>query len=125
MRYTEWEKMWTSDRKEALEILGVETTEKDRHNKYQRQTKEGAEWDRRVSIAKALGKKAYHEYLRSPEWQVKREAVLRRDDYKCQICNDTERLHVHHLTYKRKFNEPLYDLVTLCETCHKIAHMID
>jgi len=82
------------------------------------------EWDRRCITIKRLHKTQYALYLRSPEWQHKRQLVLNRDGRKCQVCESREKLEVHHLTYARKYNESLYDLVTLCETCHEIAHLI-
>ena len=66
----------------------------------------------------------YSKYLKSQEWKKKREEVLERDGYKCQKCEATENLQVHHLTYKNIFNEPLEDLQTLCADCHRKVHEI-
>ena len=67
--------------------------------------------------------KTYSEKLKDPRWQKKRLEVLSRDNFTCQLCNDTkETLQVHHLKYIRG-NEPWeYDLDNfkcLCESCHK------
>lgn len=70
----------------------------------------------------------YTEYLNSEEWQKKRKLVLDRDKFICQarmngcIKNAT---HVHHLTYKHRFNEPLFDLIAVCEFCHIQITAID
>lgn len=61
----------------------------------------------------------YHEYLSSPIWNDKREAVLKRDGYKCVICSGTNNLQVHHNTYARVGEEELEDLTTLCKWCHE------
>lgn len=64
-------------------------------------------------------KKAYKRYLDSPEWRVKAEKVLARDKYLCQSCLERTATQVHHLTYRHIFNEPLFDLVSVCGACHK------
>lgn len=60
----------------------------------------------------------YKAYLLSDEWKAKREARKKKDGYKCKRCRSTKNLQVHHLTYKRIFNERLSDLVTTCDKCH-------
>lgn len=61
-------------------------------------------------------------YLNSPEWQTKRQAVLYRDNYCCRVCKSNVNLQVHHIHYTSLGNEPLEDLVTLCEKCHQRLH---
>lgn len=64
----------------------------------------------------------YSEKLRSPKWQKRRNDILIRDGYKCQLCGDTEtNLQVHHKYYKKGYEVWDYtdeELLTLCETCH-------
>jgi len=67
-------------------------------------------------------KKAYNDYINSPEWRAKRELVLKRDGYKCTKCPCKLNLEVHHLNYKTLFDEDLNDLVTLCHKCHMKEH---
>lgn len=64
---------------------------------------------------------AYVAYLRSPQWQVVRLQVLRRDGWRCTRCGDTQSLEVHHLHYENFKHERLADLVTVCHSCHKQA----
>jgi len=59
----------------------------------------------------------YDHYLRSEQWQQKRQAILERDGH-CVKCFRERSLVVHHLTYKRVGNELLEDLITLCRQCH-------
>lgn len=61
-------------------------------------------------------------YLKSIEWKKLRHSVLVRDNYTCQICNSSANLHIHHMSYKNLFHEPLDDLITLCDTCHTNIH---
>lgn len=71
-----------------------------------------------------MGKSEYAEKFKSPKWQRKRLEVMKRDNFKCQICGNSEdTLNVHHICY---YDEP-WDvddsyLITLCETCHAHEH---
>lgn len=58
------------------------------------------------------------------DWSSLKSEALERDNYKCQICNETQNLNVHHII-------PIYDggeefdinnTITLCSICHKKAH---
>jgi 5-methylcytosine-specific restriction endonuclease McrA len=62
---------------------------------------------------------AYAVYLQSPAWLTRRAKVLKRDGYLCQACREHRASQVHHLTYAHVFDEPLFDLVSVCEGCHK------
>jgi hypothetical protein len=64
----------------------------------------------------------YHEYLKSEHWQETRKAALKRADYRCQVCNGTKRLEVHHRTYERLWMENDADLTVLCDECHGLFH---
>lgn len=63
----------------------------------------------------------YYKKLKDPRWQKKRLEILKRDDFACKICGDTEStLHIHHRKYS---NGDPWDideqyLITLCENCH-------
>lgn len=66
----------------------------------------------------------YKAYLFSDEWRAKRFKVLERDEHTCQACLNAEANQVHHITYKHLMNEPLFELVSVCEACHqKITRM--
>lgn len=64
----------------------------------------------------------YVNYLQSPEWQTKREQALRLAEYRCQICNASGSLHVHHRSYERRGREAMSDLIVLCGKCHELFH---
>lgn len=54
----------------------------------------------------------------------RREAVLNRDSYTCQICGaKNTRLEVHHIVYRSHGGtDDENNLITLCESCHKKIH---
>lgn len=70
----------------------------------------------------------YNDYLKSPEWQDRRMARLIYDRRKCQACLSGctwDATQVHHITYKHLGNEPVFDLVSVCETCHSAITAMD
>lgn len=82
-------------------------------------------WERQAELRmvaveneKAEWLAAHNEYLASRQWRLKREAVLKRDGYLCRACCARPATQVHHLTYKHYRDEPLFDLVSVCDICH-------
>ncbi len=65
----------------------------------------------------------YREYLQTSEWQAARMQALRRADYRCQVCNRSGPLEVHHRTYERRGREAPQDLIVLCDRCHEVFHL--
>lgn len=129
-----WNGMKAAQKKKVILALGLNyDPEKDEyvgimgrirlHNDKRWDESAGKPWNRIANKYNSLHKAAYHEYLNSPEWEERRQKVLLRDAYTCRICGSEEDLRVHHLTYDRKYNEPLYDLVTVCDRCHKLIHL--
>lgn len=47
----------------------------------------------------------------------KRRLVKNRDNQICQICGDSESLHIHHIDYDKN-NSDERNLITLCNSCH-------
>jgi hypothetical protein len=67
----------------------------------------------------------YNDYLEGDGWQRKRDLVFARDAKRCQARLDGCSIfatQVHHLTYRHVFNEPLFDLVAVCQSCHEQLH---
>lgn len=64
----------------------------------------------------------YAAYLLTPQWRTKRQAVLERERYRCQGCMVGRATEVHHTTYANVGDELLFQLVALCEPCHRKAH---
>ena len=64
----------------------------------------------------------YDDYMKSVEWEEKRQLRLRMDGFRCFKCGTAVNLQVHHITYERLGQEKMGDLVTLCKKCHKRLH---
>jgi hypothetical protein len=64
----------------------------------------------------------YNEYLQSPWWRSRRQRALELSGDRCQVCNSTGPLDVHHRTYERRGEEADGDLFVLCRGCHDIFH---
>jgi 5-methylcytosine-specific restriction endonuclease McrA len=67
----------------------------------------------------------HNEYLRSEKWREKRRRVLERDGGKCQACLNRDATQVHHLTYDHWQDEPLFELVAICDVCHMALTLAD
>lgn len=77
-----------------------------------------------VERAKVLRQMPYGEYLRTPEWRARREIELYRAGHRCQACDDTRHLEVHHRTYEHRGRELPGDLIVLCSSCHTAVHLV-
>lgn len=65
----------------------------------------------------------YQEYLASNKWQELREEAIKRANGRCQLCNSTSDLRVHHRKYPKIYGtEPITDLTVLCNDCHAMFH---
>lgn len=66
-------------------------------------------------------------YHKSKDWRRVRRQVLRRDRYRCKVCNQTSRtLHIHHINYRAFTDkESMDNLITLCVTCHAKQHKVN
>jgi hypothetical protein len=80
------------------------------------------------------GRQSYHDwYLENREKIIKRIRknkydgnylkVLERDNYKCQACYRQSYLRVHHKDGNQKNND-MDNLITLCQSCHRIVHLM-
>jgi len=80
----------------------------------------------RPPIQKADDYKKYLAYLRSEKWKRKRNAVFQRENGICQGCMEEPIENIHHTpaAYAHLYDEPLFELIGLCETCHRKVHFI-
>jgi 5-methylcytosine-specific restriction endonuclease McrA len=67
----------------------------------------------------------YSQLLQDKRWKERRAEIIQRDGGKCQKCQSTEKLHVHHLWYcsgEMPWESSDDALVTLCHLCHYGMH---
>lgn len=64
----------------------------------------------------------YADYLRTWHWYEIREKALERAGERCELCNSTTRLQVHHKSYENIWREELEDVIVLCRRCHAKFH---
>lgn len=74
------------------------------------------------SVEREERRRAYHAYLATPMWAVRRQRVLDRAGDLCEGCRRCPPVEVHHLTYERVGREMLFDLVAVCRACHEAIH---
>lgn len=69
----------------------------------------------------------YRTDLLTKSWREKRLTILKRDNYKCTVCESKHNLQVHHSYYFSKYLQPWKypdnSLLTLCERCHNEYHL--
>jgi hypothetical protein len=75
-----------------------------------------------VSYFHGIERARYAAYLRSPGWQRKRMAVLKRDNGICQACLVRTATEIHHLSYEHLGAEFAFELVSVCAVCHERLH---
>ncbi len=61
----------------------------------------------------------YKRYLASREWALRKEQVLDRSRGFCERCGLAPYESTHHVTYAHIGNEPLEDLLGVCNPCHE------
>ncbi|WP_249310277.1 HNH endonuclease [Bacillus sp. FJAT-49736] len=71
-------------------------------------------------------------FYKSKEWRALRQQALERDNYECQECKEkgtvtsrNAKLEVHHIKEVKthpKFALELWNLKTVCTSCHNKAH---
>jgi hypothetical protein len=69
----------------------------------------------------------YKDFLYSPYWKAfssERKVV---SGNKCESCNSSDKLEVHHLDYKHRGSDHLFldFTIVLCSSCHKRRHKLD
>lgn len=67
-------------------------------------------------------------YYSTPQWRALALACKARDGERCQLCNmgrtKKRRLHAHHILFRAECEnvDALWNLITLCQVCHKALH---
>ena len=66
----------------------------------------------------------YLDYIKSDDWKNRKAKYFKKHPKICKACGSTERIHLHHITYRRLGKEGPRDLVPLCATCHDEVHRV-
>nr|DAX28088.1 MAG TPA: NinG recombination protein [Caudoviricetes sp.] len=68
-------------------------------------------------------------FYKTKTWQDKRDEILQRDNYECQMCKDkgryTSATTVHHIQHYKDCPELALtnsNLISLCDACHNVVH---
>lgn len=67
----------------------------------------------------------YRHYLRSWRWRMLRRLRLAIDGRRCRMCGSRAALQVHHRDYTNRGKSwlgELFDLTTVCDSCHDDFH---
>lgn len=73
-------------------------------------------------FATTLKTMPYKDYLQTSHWKKMRLRALKAAGNRCQLCNTSGLLDVHHRTYERRGAEHMSDLTVLCRACHTKHH---
>lgn len=67
------------------------------------------------------GYEPYRKWASTVDWEEMREYILSRDEYSCQMCDDSNDLEVHHITPVADGGRVMdpYNMMVLCESCHR------
>lgn len=77
----------------------------------------------RSSQKHGLTKFQYSNYMRSKHWRKFRKKMWKQKPHRCWICNmETQKLDLHHKTYKNLGNEKANQVIFLCRPCHSKLH---
>jgi 5-methylcytosine-specific restriction endonuclease McrA len=79
-------------------------------------------WDAEKKKADAAWWARYETHLKSPKWKAISRKVILRAQGMCEGCRSRPATQAHHLTYERMGDEMLFDLVAVCDACHKKIH---
>jgi 5-methylcytosine-specific restriction endonuclease McrA len=115
----------------TVNLAKIKIINKEKHDKHHQDR--GEEYAARIKEidilrtqqAKDVFFEKYNKYLKTTEWQERRNEVLIRDNYLCQACLKARATQVHHLSYDHWGQEPLFELVAICNECHEKITKID
>jgi 5-methylcytosine-specific restriction endonuclease McrA len=79
-------------------------------------------WEREGAEASEEWWSKYNAYLNTEEWRRRRELVFDRAGGLCEGCRKQTASQVHHLTYDHVTDEFLWELVAICDECHRRVH---
>jgi len=75
-------------------------------------------------LASILKRLSYEAFLQTAYWFAVASVAKANAGMRCQVCNQTQGIQVHHRTYDTHGYEHLnmFDLTVLCDRCHGMFH---
>lgn len=93
-------------------------------NKDNLERKDNGGMQKRLNRKGAL-KRFYAPYLRSSAWALRCQNFYAQYGCFCRICGRTDRVTMHHMSYKHLGDERDEELMPLCPTHHKDYHRLN
>jgi hypothetical protein len=76
-----------------------------------------------VTRRRVLGEQTYEEFLKSDDWQTLKARAFKRPHYhRCWICKSTDRIELHHTSYKWADRLDLRNVRPICRLHHQQIH---
>lgn len=118
----------TSDNLRIADAAGLATGPWDDELRNRWYAKMDAEWQAKREAESIAADRDWFEeaseYYRSEKWKAKSRRVIQRDQI-CRACLIAPAVQAHHLNYWHWKNEPLFDLVGVCVSCHEKITAMD
>lgn len=79
---------------------------------------------RHSEVSSYIKTMSYQDFLQTLYWKGISDYKKMKADYRCELCNSTGVLNVHHRCYSIHGDElySLNDLIVLCQDCHRTFH---
>lgn len=92
-----------------------------------RQLEEAAIYQKHIRKQKAESgqfSKEYRDYLASDKWRIEiRNKIMKRAGGICEGCLERPATQVHHANYSHLGDEFMFELIAICDACHKRLHV--
>lgn len=82
-------------------------------------------WNKGKKFSEPIENRNYKRHRELIEYTKWHNDCLKRDWYKCQICNSKEEIEVHHIKSYKDYPKERVNLdngITLCKKCHLLVH---
>lgn len=107
---------------EKYRLEFISFTQENKATKKRKKQKRAAGYE----IPAKFTKETYAKYLETPLWRGIRDRVFKLRGKKCEGCQATTKLQVHHTTYTTSIfkGNSIRGLRVVCETCHGKIHAL-
>lgn len=78
---------------------------------------------RKRPLQKKNGYQAYDDYIKSDQWEKRKNSYYQAHSRRCAACGTAKHIHLHHMHYSKLGNEPDEHLIPLCNVHHEAYHL--